>query len=343
VVALTQAMGMQTVVSRNEHLPPDTGLLILTPSAATEPDQLEAMVMARNDAAVLIILPKWQTAPIKTHRGWVEKVGVLPPEVVAAPVARLAPIEVAPAKSAKAGTAILRADIPLARAPAQLQVLTKGGLEPILVDAAQEVVLGKLPGQPVFILAEPDLLANHSLADPRRARAAIELLDQFASIRGGKIVFDVASNGLGVPRSLLRLALTPPFLALTACLLVAALFAGIQAAVRFGSPMVTPRAIAFGKLALVDNAAALIGRAGREPAMAMRYAALMREAATAAARAPGAQAPAAIADWLDRRHGQDGAYADLAARTAGVQDSAGMLALAQALHHWKESRLHDRR
>ena len=343
VVALTTGMGMPTVVGRNEKLPPDVGLLVLTPSPATEPKQLEALVEARGDAAVLIVLPKWRTVPMKAHRGWIRQIGVLPSEAVVAPMARLAPIEVAPAKSPEVGARIMRDDIVLASAPAHLQVLTKGGLEPVLVNAAQEVVLGKLTGRPVFILADPDLLANHSLADSRRARAAVELLDYFAAIRGGKIVFDVSLNGLGVPRSLLRLAFTPPFLALTACLLAAALFAGVQAAVRFGSPIVTPRAIAFGKLALVDNAAALISRAGRQPGMATRYATLMRDAAAAAARAPAALTPAAIADWLDQRHGQKGAFADLAARAADAQDSASMLATAQALHLWKESRLHDSR
>jgi hypothetical protein len=202
-------------------------------------------------------------------------------------------------------------------------------------------VIGKLPGAPVYVLADPDLLANHALADAATARAALDLLDHFASARGGNIVFDVSLNGYGVPRSLLRLALMPPFLALTASLLVAALLAGWQAALRFGDPVIPSRAIAFGKLALVDNGAALIGRARRVPAMAPRYAALMRDAAAIASHAPASVATNAVADWLDDRRGQGGAFAALAARAAVVQTPAETLAVAQALHRWKESRSHD--
>lgn len=75
--------------------------------------------------------------------------------------------------------------------------------------------------------------------------------------------FDLTLNGHARSANLLTLAFTPPFLAATICLLLAALAIGWRAFLRFGPPTRPDRAIAFGKRALVGNAAGLIRRARR--------------------------------------------------------------------------------
>jgi hypothetical protein len=70
-------------------------------------------------------------------------------------------------------------------------------------------------------------------------------------------------NGHARSSNLLTLAFTPPFLATTLCLLLAAALVGWRAFVRVGLPRKQGRAIAFGKTALVANAAGLMRRTRR--------------------------------------------------------------------------------
>ena len=86
-------------------------------------------------------------------------------------------------------------------------------------------MLGKLGNGPLFVLADPDLLNNHGMADARRAAAALALLDWLNSTDAEAVHFDVTLNGLGNSKSPLKLAFDPPFLAVTLALVAALLLA----------------------------------------------------------------------------------------------------------------------
>ena len=122
------------------------------------------------------------------------------------------------------------------------------------------------------------------------------------------MTFDLTLNGFVRAANLLTLAFTPPFLAPTLCLLLAALAAGWRAFLPLRPPVRTERAIAFGKQrAGRQQLPALIRAAGRLHLLAAPYAAACPRAAGAragaAARSRDAETTdAAIDRALARRH-----------------------------------------
>ena len=130
---------------------------------------------------------------------------------------------------------------------------------------------------PLVIVAEPDLLDNYGLADRERALLALDLIDSAMEAKRLAVSFDLTLNGFARSANLLTLAFTPPFLAATLCLLIAALAVGWRAFLRFGPPRQGTRAIAFGKRALIANAAGLIRRTRRLHLVAAPYADHARE------------------------------------------------------------------
>ena len=259
----------------------DTGdLLVITPEHGTV--QI-GPAMSRGVGQTLVVLPKWQTVPDPDHAGWVRSDGLLPlaePAAVTAPE----PAFTLARRPAEAGMALVGSGSAAGtrlRAPAQLQVITgidaahsTPGItwQPLIGDGHGGVVLARLYGRDDFVLSDPDLIDNQALDDEGRAAAALALLD---ALRGqGGIAFDVSLNGLGEQRNPLTLLVVPPFAGATACLALALLLAGVAAFARFGPVVPRPRAIAFGKAALIDNAALMVRKAGLEPRMGARYAAM---------------------------------------------------------------------
>jgi hypothetical protein len=219
----------------------------------------------------------------------------------------------------------------------RLQTLLPKGWRSILIDRSGATVLARDPARPVFLLTDPDLLNTQGLRNLDTLESALTLL-RILRAGDGPIIFDVRLNGLGRERSVMRLLFEPPFLAVTLCLAAAAGLAGFQAACRFGPIQRAPRAIALGKRALVDNSAALIRMAGREPHMGGRYALLVRDLAARAVGAPRDLSGAALVAFLDRLGEQRGAIGRLSdlsdqARLASNRDK--LTAAARELFIWR--------
>lgn len=335
---------MKTTLGRDARGLPAGGLLVLTPDPGTSPAKvtalIEARVAQRGASPVLIVLPKWATAPLDLHRGWVEQAGLIPGPVAATPVASRFRVGVKASNDRACCVTTPDRSIRFPT-PHRLRVLDDAKPTTILAAPDGSEVMGWSQSDDVYVLADPDLLDNIGMRDPATARAALALLAKLGGDDPGGIVFDVTLNGYEHTHNIAKLAFETPFLALTLCLLAAAALAGLQTAFRFGAPRATPRAIAFGKRALVDNAAELIRSAKREPAMAVRYGPLMLDAAAAARGAPSGLTPSALAAWLDRRATGSEPYEALAEAAATAKTREEGLAAAQALHRWKEDVTHD--
>jgi hypothetical protein len=219
-------------------------------------------------------------------------------------------------------------------APGPLQTASGPRIEPILTDEAGRPVLVKAGTGPLYLLTDPDLLSNRGMADRHQAGAALAMLDFLNSTGARSVVFDVTLNGLGRSRSPLRLLFDPPFLAVTLAVAAALLLAGLQAIARFGPPRPPQRAIAFGKAALIDNAAALVRQARREAALGGRYAEMIREKAVTVFGVPARLRDVAVADYLDNLEGR-GRFSTLAAAAKEARGREALLAAAQALHRWQ--------
>ncbi|MET3760309.1 hypothetical protein ABIB28_000842 [Sphingomonas sp. UYEF23] len=333
IVRLAEATGRNPQIVRNPRQLAGEDLVVLTPESGAT-DMTKALA-ARGAKPTLVILPKWRTSVDPTHTGWARFVDfrdVDDVERVLAPQYKLKVTRYASGGRPLRALSWMPRSIAFA-APRPVQTITGLDVRPILTDADGHVVLGQIGGGPLYVLADPDLLSNIGMRDPAQARAALELLDWLNSTGAKTITFDVTLNGFGASPSPLKLLFDPPFLAMTLTLAAAVLLAGVQATARFGPARRRARAIAFGKTALIDNAAALVRKAGRQGRLGPRYVDLVRERAGGVFGVPARLQGEAVDGYLDGLRGR-ARFSALAAEAQAARDPRAMLAAAQALHHW---------
>lgn len=321
-----------------------SGLLIVTLGPDANPKALEKLLEQRSgdggeNMTTLIVLPKWNVAADLQRRGWVRKVNAMAPFEVQPLLKSLGKLELNSGDLPK-GTRLIRDDetmnVPV---PEQPRWLTRG-VAPIVSAGEGRTILGRIDGRDgaeVFVLADPDLLANHGLKRASGADAAVQLIENLRPYDADEIIFDDLTQTAGASRNLLQLMFEPPFLAFTLALLIAAILTGLHAIARFGPPKIEGRAIPFGKRALADNAALLVSRAGREASLGDRYVAVVRDAAGSALGAHGLSGDA-LERWLG---GLPGGFTDLATAARNAPDAASMRDAAAALYQWKKDVTRD--
>jgi hypothetical protein len=335
IVQLARTTGRNPLILRDESFLDTEDLVVLTPENGSA--DMSKILAARSTRPTLVILPKWNTEPDPRRTGWVRSKGLRPawdPERVLAPAY---PLRVQRHRSGGVQLRTVPGHAPPAlrfTAPGPLQTVAGTGLKPIVTDPAGRAVIAQLGDRPLYLLADPDLLSNRGMADRRQAAAALATLDFLNSTGAGSVTFDVTLNGLGQTRSPLRLMFDPPFLAVTLALAAALLLAGLQAISRFGPPRRPERAIAFGKAALIDNAAALVRQARREARLGGRYAEMIRDKAATVFAVPARLRDNAVTEYLDRLDGRP-SFSALASAAAEARGREELLAAAQALHRWQ--------
>ncbi len=331
LVELLRASGTPIQINRTGE--PQAGLLIVTPPPQTGSDTLTNVIEAHVDGEILIVLPKWDTMADPDRRGWVRRMGIDTDR-------RLLTQEPLQLRG-QLGAASAGNDPRLA-GWASVQAWQGTGVEPIVVAADGRIVVGRLTARrEVLILFDADLIANHGIGERQRALSAVRLIRSLADGRG--VIVDVGLNGLGAGRSVLRLAFTPPFLGLTLCLLVAGLLALWSGFQRFGPAWLDHRAVAFGKLGLVESTARLIVQAGRTRHVAQAYADQVRDTVARRLHAPHGMDPAALSTWLDRFGGEGGQnYTRLSSALHSARNASETVAAARRLGEWRKEVLRER-
>lgn len=336
IVTLGNAAGLPGRVGRSEQAARAAGLLILTPDENGSSGDIAAIIRKRRGAPVLLVLPKWRTVRKPLEPAFVEALGTVPPTDAVRGLRGLGLRPVLRQGAVRAGVLLRDSEqrgIAVV-APAKTRSLASGGgFDPFLADGVGGMVIGWNARYNLYVLADPDILNNKGLRQLAAARAAVRIVAALGGERPGGPVYDVTLNGFGSDQSFLRTALQPPFVALTVALLIAGGLAVWHGLMRFGVPEPAPRAIAFGKVALVDNVTSLIRMAGREVAVAPRYAALVGDSVAARLRAPAGLDEAATTAWLEMHAPGYAALADAAAAATGRDEA---LASARALYHWQE-------
>jgi hypothetical protein len=339
------------------------GLLVLTPPHGADGKELERIVAERRHIGpTLVVTPKWIAAPVGAEapggkRGWVQLGGTATPrwegflDYLSAGIGPMrggaqwvadgaqGTLPVSQAVQSGRGDAL----VPLVESRRDGRILAgyiaDDGMYPDLERLA-------LSGPdhygedeeryPLIVVFEPDLLDNYGMASQANALFAERLFAAAAGDSGLPVTFDLTLNGLGRSANLLTLAFTPPFLAATLCLLLAALAVGWRAFLRFGPPRAPVRAIAFGKRALVGNAAGLIRRSGRLHLVAAPYAQAARERLARALALPRQADAAATEAAIDRslagRAGVPAAFSTVAERLRTARRPHDILKAAQDLH-----------
>ncbi|MEO1169568.1 MAG: DUF4350 domain-containing protein [Pseudomonadota bacterium] len=341
VYTLLEETGADVGYVRQDDTFPDAGLTILTLEPASNRERVEALI-DNGWGPLLIVLPKWMTFPVPNERDRVHSVDSGIGGTATPLLSELRELNVATSESGS-GARLQSGMLPdiSFSVPESLQTVSGDNLVSLMETAKGEIVLANIADTQIYILSDPDLLNNQVLADPDRARAALLLLQELNST-DGPYRFDLVANGFGGARNLLTLAFEPPFLALTLCLLAAALLAAFQAIYRFGPELRPGRAIAFGKRALVDNSAELLRLARREHLSSERYAGMVREAAVAAIGNPRRLDGEALDRWLDGL-GPDSMppFTSLARAAERATGRHEILAAAQALYDWRKAVTHE--
>ena len=340
LAALAKQSGAQTLVSRSKLPAGRTqGLMVVTP----EPELGADVGAIGFGGPILVVLPKWSTAPDPNHMSWGLKDGLIPIEMMpkkdlldTVNVARRTGVAARARLTGAAGTPF--EGVTLTPGPvASLQTLTANGWTPVLTDETGRVVMAQAPSTRIFVLADPDLLNTQGLANLDTFGSAVTILRDLRA-GDGPMIFDVTLNGYKMERSPLRLMFDPPFLAVTLCFVAAMILAGLQSVFRFGPVKRPQRAFALGKEALTDNSAQLIRLARREPNMAPGYVALTQKAAARAVGAPRELTGDALTRFLDRMAAQRGlsdSLSGLSAEAGHVAGRAGLTALAARLYRWR--------
>ncbi|MFM9864712.1 MAG: hypothetical protein ACKVRO_14010 [Micropepsaceae bacterium] len=342
LVKLARAQGTSVTVSRAEPKGQSADLVVLTPEDKVTLAEIEKLA----HSSALIVLPKWLPRPSNNRRGWVRESTTMgdTADIVEdfAPKAQISEIEGASEPrllfdpnaapfGGKAG-AFSPGKIEM------LQTIAAPEIIPMITTAAGKTVLGYLKNSEepaIYVLADPDLLNNHGIADLKTARAGLAILDTLRSPEAS-IAFDVSLNGFERSRSLLRLALEPPLLAATLSFVIVAGMIAWRAATRSGPTARGKRAIALGKRTLADNSAALIRLAGRDATMAPRYARMVRTVVAEEIKVSrdANETTTVELDRIAQSRGVRATYSELAAEAAAANTAAETLTAARRLHAW---------
>ncbi len=342
------------------------GLLVLTPPHGADGEELERIVADRRHIGpTVVVTPKWIGVPAGAgapgaKRGWVQLAGTATPRWEG--FLDFLSAGIAPMRAGR-NAALWVADGAQGRLPAGDAVQSGTGADLVpLVEGRQDgrVLAGYIADDgyypaldamalngsesegeddelyPLVVVFEPDLLDNYGMASQANARFAERLVRVAAGDSADAVTFDLTLNGHARSANLLTLAFTPPFLAATLCLLLAALAVGWRAFLRFGPPRTAARAIAFGKRALVGNAAGLIRRSGRLHLVAGPYATATRErlarALALSRQADASATEAAIDRSLASRTGTQASFSTIASSLRSARRPHDILKAAQDLH-----------
>jgi hypothetical protein len=272
-------------------------LVVGDPRAASEEQGRYAF---GNADRVLVIMPKWYGYPSSSHSGWISDADRLPAglgdQVIrkAGATGRTARVE----RPENWTTNMLGLAPELS---SQVQVIEDTNLRPVLAAGGRVVVGERVDrNQRIWIVSDPDMLANHGLFSGRNAEFAIRLINALRPARG-EVMFNELVAGDGAPSvNALTLMLQFPFVIVTIQLLAASAFLLWAAMPRFGLPLPAPDMLAAGKQRLIQNAAILLSHSRHPEIIIVSYVRSSIRGVARELRAPPGLEWRRMIDWLTR-------------------------------------------
>lgn len=149
----------------------------------------------------------------------------------------------------------------------------------VLLKIDGHAVLIQLENTETYILSEPDLVNTMAFKTQGGAQLSGAILDEIlyqSSTLAMAADFDVSLHGIEANRNIIKLMVTPPFLAASLCLLAAGGLVAWQGFHRFGDPARPRPDYAQGPVSLAKTAAEFMSIAGRAHKTGEDYAELIR-------------------------------------------------------------------
>lgn len=225
-----------------------------------------------------------------------------------------------------------------------IQLITGDRLVPI-VGSADGMLVGEITerNRKIWVLSDPDVIANHGLARPGNAALASALINRLRSANG-IVVFDETIHGY-VTRTAnpFMLMFRFPFVIASAQAAIAVALLLWASLARFGAPQSAPASLRIGRQGLLENVAKLIEFTGHQQVMIRRY---IQETIRDVARqlhAPSALAGEQLVAWLQRVGAARNVSVDCGVVVQRVSESAEarrgdltqLVRYARDIYRWK--------
>jgi hypothetical protein len=211
----------------------------------------------------------------------------------------------------------------------------------IILKIDGRVVLIRMEDTQTYILSEPDLINTMAFKTQGGAMLANAILADIIrnqDLESYAVDFDVSLHGIEANRNIIKLMVTPPFLAATLCLLAAGGLVAWQGFNRFGDPARVRPDYAQGPVSLARTAAEFMGIANRAHHTGEDYASLIRRqvAAELGYKDRATQHIDTLLDAREKRLKIQPPFADLK-RSISTADNQSYGHYARALTTWRNA------
>lgn len=292
---------------------------------------------------LLVILPKWNVVDDPFHPGWIASAtGMRVDDVLS-----MLRMVVSDGKIVRPSSPVTWTVNELGFSPTltQPQLFASNQARPVL--ASQDgMLIGEIAygGRRIWVVADPDFIANHGLHRGSNAALAITMIEEMVPA-GGKVIFDLAVQETIEPLSLTQLLFEFPTAIVTVQAAIVLLLLLWAITGSFGTRYELPRPLQSGSAALIANMSALMILGGHFRDMLTRYAqATVRDVAHRL-HAPAGLDGAARDAWLERVADARGVGKNLERlnhdlnRTADPRarpDARRTIDIAAAFHQWRQ-------
>ena len=347
-VELLDQSGTTVVVSRRQATGRDRAGSLLVLAEPTSPAQARQLAQESGwGQTILLVLPKWRGRADAIDSRWVADVSTLSTGWVGDILQAFVPAAsiVRPDSVAGWHTNVLGVPPTIG----QPQLIQGGRIRPLVASDAG-VLLGEVHRgvSRVWVLSDPDVLANHGIWRGENAGFAVALIDALRD-GDGPVVIDQTIHGFVATPSLWRALLEPPFLAATVQAVVALALFAWAGAMRFGRPMPPEQVVKPGAMTLVDTGANLLRTGPHEVYVLQAYGDLIIQDVARRLQAPKAMRPRQLDLWFERigrARGTQHSYRDLrraldTADDGKVRTASGILATARRFYRWRRDLLDE--
>lgn len=255
--------------------------------------------------ALLLVLPKWQGTPDAGRPSWISEA-----KPIALGIAR------GTLNLTAGGSDVLRTvwpeqwqtnELPFTPTGSGIiQLIRSRELRPI-IGTSEGMLVGEsiTYGKVVWVLSDPDIMANHGIGSGDNALFMIALLEQLRQQNStdpdAPIIFDETVHGfVEAEGSAIKLMFRFPFVVVTVLVSVTAVLLVLATTSRFGVPQTTPPELDFGKRRLIGNSARLLDSAAHHASVLRRYVRMTLRSTARSLHAPPGMNEAETAAWLDR-------------------------------------------